>query len=370
MREAAACLAIIESAVETMRYLTAAGLLLLVGPFALLTAPSASCSESLIELPTGGIAFSKLSDPASFALESENIVITPTNVAISYAVANKGAAPLEMALEFHFPDLDFSDPDVQYAIPGSDPVNFLGISLQIDGKPASFAFTQKALFDGKDVTAVLRQSKIALAPVGAFQNELGAMPQALREKLASQGLIVESGVSVDGKPLFFPSWTVTTNATRKMVVPPMGVARIDLNYLTSLGASPDTALRKALREQKGLEAEVKAKRATYCVDDGFLGGLDKLAGADEANASGVSEMRIWLKMNPAAAPAAHFKLVVDKAKDRRIVSFCQNNLKKTSTTSFEMRSDNFTPAPELRVLLIERRANRPADPGAAGPPPK
>jgi hypothetical protein len=353
-----------------MRYLTPAGLLLLVGPFALLTAPGASGSESLIELPTGGIAFSKLSDPASFALESENIVITPTNVAISYAIANKGPAPLEMMLELHFPDLDFSDPDAQYAIPGSDPVNFLGASLQIDGKPASFAFTQKALLDGKDVTAVLRQSKIALAPVGAFQNELAATPQALREKLASQGLIVESGVSVDGKPLFFPSWTVTTNATRKAIVPPMGVAKIDLNYLSSLGASPDTVLRKALREQKGLESEVKAKRATYCVDDGFLGGLDKLAGADEANAGGVSEMRIWLKMNPTAAPAAHFKLVVDKAKDRRIVSFCQNNLKKASATSFEMRSDNFTPPPELRVLLIERQAKRPVDTGAAGPTPK
>jgi hypothetical protein len=363
-------LAVVESAGETMRYLTAARLLLLVGPFALLTAPGATSSESLIELPTGGIGFSKMSDPAAFALESENIVITPTNVAISYAVANKGAAPLEMQLEFHFPDLDFSDPDAQYAIPGSDPLNFLGASLQIDGRPASFAFTQKALLDGKDVTAVLRQSKIALAPVGAFQNELASTPQALREKLANQRLIVESGASVDGKPLFFPVWTVTTNATRKAVVPPMGVARIDLNYLTSLGASPDTVLRKALREQKGLEAEVKAKRATYCVDDGFLGGLDKLAGADEANASGVSEMRIWLKINPAAAPAAHFKLVVDKAKDRRIVSFCQNNLKKASTTSFEMKSDNYTPAPELRVLLIERRANRPVDAGAAGAPPK
>jgi hypothetical protein len=355
-----------------MRYLTA-GLLLLVGPLAVLTAPSASGSESLIELPTGGIAFSKISDPAAFALDSENIVITPTNVAISYAIANKSAAPLEMLLEFRFPDLDFSDPDAQYAIPGSDPVNFLAASFQIDGKPAAFAFAQMALLDGKDVTAVLRQSKIALAPVGAFQNELAATPQALRERLSSQGLIVESGASVDGKPLFFPSWMVKTNATRKAVVPPMGVARIDLNYLTSLGTAPDTALRKALREQKGLEAEVKAKRATYCVDDGFLGGLDKLAGADEANASGVSEMRIWLKLTPtgaAAAPAAHFKLVVDKAKDRRIVSFCQDNLKKASATSFEMRSENFTPPPELRVLLIERQAKRLVDPGAAGPPAK
>jgi hypothetical protein len=344
-----------------MWFLKRGGLRLIASCLVTLNIGVATASESLTELPTGGIDFVKASDPTALVLQSEEVTFSPAKARFYYDVANKGAVPLELVLGFRLPDLDFSDPDTQYAIPGSDPVNFLGASFTIDGKAAPFSMTQRASLKGKDVTDLLRQTKLALAPLGVFQNELTEAPQDLRDKLIEQGLVVESGTSVDGKPLFFPSWTVKTNSTRKIVIPPLQSVKIELRYLTSLGSSPDTVLRKALRDQKGLGAEVNGKRATYCVDDGFLNGLDKLTGAEEANASGVREIRIHLLNKQSMdhqLTAAHYKLIVDKESEKRIVSFCSENIKKISATMFEMRADNFLPSVDLRLIFIDKATQR------------
>jgi hypothetical protein len=348
-----------------MRYWINGRTMLIASCLTFVTLAAASASESSSELPTSGIEFLKISDPAALVLDSEEVKLTPTKIAFNYTISNKSAAPLEIVLGFRFPDLDFSDPDVQYSIPGSDPVNFLSALVRINGAVAPFAITQRAVLDGKDATDLLRQSRIALVPVGRFQNQLAETPPELREKLVAQGLMVESGTSVDGKPLFFPSWTVKTNSTRKITVPPAQPVTIELQYRSSVGVSPDTSLRKALRDQKGLDADVKAKRATYCIDEGFLNGLDKLAGGDEANVNGVTEMRLHMQTKTISAssiPASHYRLVVDKESTQRILSFCAGDLKKISDTAFEMRVENHAPGTEINLLMIDRKLPRPVNP--------
>ena len=150
-----------------------------------------------------------------------------------------------------------------------------------------------------------------------------------------------------------------------MVVPPAQSIRIELQYRPSVGVGPDTVLRKALRDQKGLEPDVTSKRATFCIDEAFLNGLDKFAGPEEANVNGVKEMRIHLKTKTSSAstlPATHYRLVVDKETPQRILSFCAGDLKKISETSFEMRADNYVPGAEINILLIDRKPPRPVNP--------
>jgi hypothetical protein len=140
---------------------------------------------------------------------------------------------------------------------------------------------------------------------------------------------------------------------------------IELQYRASVGVSPDTSLRKALRDQKGLDVDVNGKRATYCIDEAFLNGVDKLAGNDEANVNGVTEMRIHMKtktISGSSIPATHYRLVVDKESTQRILSFCAGELKKISDTSFEMRVDNYVPSVEINILMIGRKLQRPANP--------
>ena len=53
-----------------------------------------------------------------------------------------------------------------------------------------------------------------------------------------------------------------------------------------------------------------------------------------------------------ARPIKDFKIVIDKGKPDRLVSFCLDNVKKISPTSFEVRMKDFTPDRDLKILLI------------------
>ncbi len=66
------------------------------------------------------------------------------------------------------------------------------------------------------------------------------------------------------------------------------------------------------------------------------------------------ERRISFDLGAGAptAPVRQFRLVVDKGKPTRLVSFCLVDLKKISPTAFEMRAVDFRPTGLLRVLLL------------------
>src|SRR6202012_4923863 len=126
-----------------------------------------------------------------------------------------------------------------------DPINFIGLTARVDGKPATFAFTQQASLNGKNISATLRQNKLDLIPIGTFQNTVAALtPQAL-QALSAAGLIIESGTDANGNALYFPSWTVETSASHAFVFDPTKTVDVELTYKTSVGSSPDTVLRKA-----------------------------------------------------------------------------------------------------------------------------
>ncbi|WP_155446346.1 DUF4424 family protein [Rhodoblastus acidophilus] len=184
--------------------------------------------------------------------------------------------------------------------------------------------------------------------------QLNATDPAVREKLREAGLIVESGTSADGTPLFFPTWSVRTGFKGKLLMAPGQKVDLQLSYQPSLGSSPDSVLRKALRDKPELAQEVAKRRADYCVDPPFLGGVAKMSGDDEANSSGVKETRIHVRLaRGGIGPAHEYRLVVDKGAETRLVLFCANNLKSVTKTRFETRAQDFTPTDDLRILLID-----------------
>ena len=317
---------------------------------------SATASESLQELATGGLDFSPVANASALELRKEEVSVDLKDVKFTYVIANKGADPVEIGYQLRLPDLDFSDPDVEYAIPGSKPENFLDASVNVDGTDAPLKWTQTAVLNGKDVGAALLRNKIALVPVGPFQNELDQTSEADREKLQERGLIVESGTSIDGKPLYFPSWTVRTRASGEMTIPPMAEKSIALTYRVSLGVSPDTVLRVALRGRDGLKEEVAERRRDYCVDASFLSGLDRITGPDKENSSGIREARIHLVLGHVGTltKALEYRLVVDKGDARDIVSFCSDKLRKISDAAFESQIQNAAPQGGLKLLIIQQ----------------
>ena len=371
----------------------------------------ASAQESATELVQRGLTLPSWTEPAPLMLDAEQVTINPETIQIKYRISNIGTEPVSMVFTLPLPDLDFSDPDVNWSIPAPDPVNFIGLRATADRKPAAFSFSQAAFSNGKDVSAALRQYRLPLIPAGTFQNQLAALPPDAREQLASAGLIAQSGTDQAGNPLYFPAWSVKTTARWRLAFAPGKTTEVELRQRTSVGVSQDSVLREPLRSEQDLAPEVERRQAEYCIDKGVYDGLDKIVSsflADNgkplgdaapthgalardppgsqaaktlvppagfpgddavpkpqgpalrlfpaANMANIREWRIAYDLAAGApsAPIKDFRLVVDKGKPDRVVSFCLDNLKRISPTAFEMRAADFTPNGTLKILLVGR----------------
>ena len=315
---------------------------------------SVLANDSSAELSLGGLTFTKNTD---VSMESEELTITPDNVTVKYRFLNQSPNPVTLTVAFPLPDIDLSEHDALPAIPAEDPVNFVAFQTKIDGKPVQFAIHQRAMLGDKDITAAVRAAGLTPLPIGPQQNAIGAMSAEVRDKLIADGLIIPSGTDAAGQPIYTGSWIVKTSVTRKQVFPPGKPVLVEHRYRTSLGMSFDTVLRKAVRQSKGMEQEFARYRTEYCVPEDLLRAIDKIAGTTEANTAKLQERRISYVLKTGAnwsGPIKDFRLVVDKGRTDRLVSFCGENLKKLTPTAFEFRAKDFTPDRDLKILLINR----------------
>ncbi|WP_162009796.1 DUF4424 family protein [Methylocystis heyeri] len=380
----------------------------LVAVLALLTAPEASyAQESLTELLQRGPSFANSSSEGALVIDSQDVSVDPHSIRLKYRISNSSAEALTTVLTMPLPDLDFNDPDASLAIPGTDPTNFMEIKASADQKPLNFVFTQSAFANDKDVSPQLRANHLPLVPVDGFQNQLSALGRGAREKLADQGLLARSGTNQAGETLYFPTWIVKTTGRANLSIAAGQSLSIELRYRTSLGVSKDSVWREPLRSQRGLAAEIERRRVEYCPDHAVYAGVDKLvstyieqtknleAGKESAKSvakpdpvpsffpfslfqqsdsppppaaetakpaapppvANVANLREWrialdLATGSPPMPVKEFRLLVDKAKKDRVVSFCMNNLKRVSSTAFEMRATDFTPLQPLKIILV------------------
>jgi hypothetical protein len=324
--------------------------------WALLLACSALCSpadanDSTAELSVGGLVFTR---SAEISIQSEELTITPEQVSVRYVFLNHTEKPITVTVAFPLPDIDLAEAD-NYAFPTDDPVNFVAFQTKVDGKPVAFNINQRAFLGEKDISAVLKESGLPLLPVGTQQKRITELPKATRERLIGEGHLIPAGTDAKGQQLYAGSWIVKTAVVRQQAFPPNKPVVVEHRYRTSMGVSFDTVLRRGLRDNAAMEPEVKRYRAEYCVPDELLRGIDRIAGSAEENTARLRERRISYILKTGAnwsGPIKDFKLVVDKGRPDRLVSFCLDNVKKISPTAFEVRIKDFTPERDLKILLI------------------
>jgi hypothetical protein len=317
-------------------------------------ASSCRANDTSAELAIGGLVFTKNSE---VSIESEDLAITPGTVTVRYVFLNQSTSPVTLTVAFPLPDIDLGD-DANVAFPTGDPVNFVGFSTKVDGKPINFTINQRAFLNGKEVTASLRSMGIPILPIGAQQLKITELAQPTRDRAVAEGLLAQSGTNDKGEPLYEPRWTLKTSVVRQQTFPPGKPVAVEHRYKTSVGMSFDSLLRQGLRQKKALESEIARYKANYCIPDDFLKSLDKLAGADEANKAKVVERRISYVLKTGAnwaGPIKDFRLVVDKGQTDRLVSFCGEGVKKISATTFEMRAKDFTPSQDLNIIILGRK---------------
>jgi hypothetical protein len=321
---------------------------------ALLAAISAArANDSTAELSLGGLQFAPTSD---IALKSEDLRISLDRIAVRYQLVNTAAKPVTLTVTFPLPDIDLSDAD-SLALPSTDPVNFVDFETRIDGAPAPFQINQHAMLGDKDVSALLDQFKLPVLPVGRREIRLDDLPEATRARLVDQGLLTPERTDERGRQHYALAWVAKTSALRQQTFPPGGEVIVEHQYRPSVGISSDTILRRFLRNNTALSAEVERYRKEYCISDDFLAQLDARAGTGELNAPMVGEQRINYALKrggDGAAPIGSFKLTIDPGAGDRLVSFCPGRLKPAAPDALTFTAKDFTPEGDLKILIIGR----------------
>jgi len=318
--------------------------------FGVLGAP-ALANDSTAELSVGGLVFTRNAD---ISMESEELTITTDQVSVRYVFLNQTPNPVTVTVAFPLPDIDLSEAE-NYAIPTNDPVNFVAFQTKVDGKPVTFTINQRAFLGDSDVSAKIKAAGLPVLPIGSQQNRVAGLPKEAKDKLIDEGLLIPAGSDPKGQQLHAGAWTVKTSVVRQQTFPPGKPVTVEHRYRASMGVSLDTILRKGLRDNAAMGEEVKRYRATYCVADDLLRGIDRIAGDAEGNTANLRERRISYILKTGAnwsGPIKDFKLVIDKGKPDRLVSFCLDGVKKISPTAFEVRMKDFTPDRDLKILLI------------------
>jgi len=318
--------------------------------FGVLGAP-ALANDSTAELSVGGLVFTRNAD---ISMESEELTITTDQVSVRYVFLNQTPNPVTVTVAFPLPDIDLSEAE-NYAIPTNDPVNFVAFQTKVDGKPVTFTINQRAFLGDSDVSAKIKAAGLPVLPIGSQQNRVAGLPKEAKDKLIDEGLLIPAGSDPKGQQLHAGAWTVKTSVVRQQTFPPGKPVTVEHRYRASMGVSFDTILRKGLRDNAAMGEEVKRYRATYCVADDLLRGIDRIAGDAEGNTANLRERRISYILKTGAnwsGPIKDFKLVIDKGKPDRLVSFCLDGVKKISPTAFEVRMKDFTPDRDLKILLI------------------
>src|SRR6202162_4274998 len=176
---------------------------------------SSFANDSSAELSVGGLVFTKSSD---VSLKSEDLAITPDIVVVRYRFLNQSPKPVTLTVAFPVPDIDLADGD-NYSIPSNDPTNFLGFETKVDGKPIDFTIRQTAFLGTKDISAALKKAGVPLLPIGPQQGRLSELPDATRDQLIGQGLLLQNGTNDHGQQLYEGAWTVKTAAVRQQTFP-------------------------------------------------------------------------------------------------------------------------------------------------------
>jgi len=336
-------------AIRVLRYM-------LIAVVAARSVAVASANDSTAELTTGGLVFDKT--PA-IEMRAEDLFISEKEIRVGYRFFNSSPRDVATIVAFPMPDIAWDGPDVNVAVPSQDPLNFLDFHTLADGQAVAAEVEQKALVKGIDVTARFRSLGIPLAPqLESTWKALDALPAAMQRQLLDDGAVQSDDYDV-GKGMehhLQPAWTLKTTYFWRQTFPAGREIVIEHRYLPSVGETVGTMLGSPDIEAQSLQHYKDA----YCVDADFLASARRAMSKPDKYGSVSSpfyERRIAYILTTGAnwaGPIGDFHLTVDKGAADSLVSFCSDGVKKVSSTRFEVRHANFTPAHELQVLILYR----------------
>lgn len=305
--------------------------------------------DSSASLGAGGIEFTKLAD---VRMASEDLRLSPNAVRIRYTFINDGKTDVDTLVAFPLPDID------AYEFWGTpigritgDPVNFVGFKAVVDGRPVAVTVEQKAIHEGRDVTAIVKSAGLPVNVVsGENYRRLDRLTAAQRKLLKDSGLAEfdnDQGVA---------RWIVRTRFYWRQRFPAGKTVVIEHSYKPVTG--------QAFFSEYDLKAKPGAAddywKKAYCMDEPTLARVRlamaerKQSNRNEGLLNAYSTDFILQTANNWKGGIGRFHLTLDKLKPDNILSLCwDGELKKTGATTFEATRDNFAPARDIKFVVLE-----------------
>jgi hypothetical protein len=323
-----------------------------------LTAPvwtSARANDSTAELATGGLVLTKND---AIEMRTEDLFLSAKEVRVRYRFFNKSNAEVTTLVAFPMPPITIEGPDHNISVPTEHPENLFGFRTTVEGRPVAAQLEQKALVNGIDHTALLRQLKVPLAPHLAATNEaLDRVPRERWDELVKLGLaeIEEFDVGKGMEKHLTARWTLQSTYFWQQAFPAGRELAVEHRYQPSVGASVQTVIGDPELMKEDWFREYQQK---YCMDNAFMSAVSRARRATRSrDQTPYSEERLAYVLKTGAnwaGPIKDFRLVVDKGEATNLVSFCGEGVKKINATQFEMRKRDFTPQADFYILILKR----------------
>ena len=318
--------------------------------FALLAAATAAAfaDDSSAMLGAGGIVLTRQAD---IRMADEDLRISPKDVRVRYAFVNDGKTDIDTIVAFPLPDIDVQE---FYFEPLGTTVdrspNFMGFTLTVDGKTVDATPEERAMRDGKDMTAAVKAAGLPINIVGSkLVEKLDHLGSAQRKALVARGLL-----EVDGQNEIHPHWIAQTKFWWKQRFPAGRTVIIEHRYQPVTG--------QTFFGDYSLQGEQNAYFAkNFCLDAATRKAIEaKIAAVKQMHADTGDYLTqyttefVLKTANNWKGPIGRFHLTLDKLKPGNIVSLCWGpDLKKTGATTFESTRENFAPSNDVRLLVLE-----------------
>lgn len=123
---------------------------------ALFCSGTAIADDSSAALGAGGIV---LTQSADIRMVAEDLYVSPKSVRIRFEFANDSGKDIDTMVAFPLPDIDtYKFWGEAIGTTTTDPVNFVGFEVLSDGKPVPVRVEQRAIYEGRDVTDIVKSA--------------------------------------------------------------------------------------------------------------------------------------------------------------------------------------------------------------------
>lgn len=308
----------------------------------------AAADDSSAVLGAGGLVLTENKD---IRMASEDLRLSPREVQVRYEFVNESGKDIDTIVAFPLPDIDlyrFSEEPLGTTKNASP--NFVGFELTVNGQHVTVTAEERAIHEGKDVTAIV---KAAHLPVNLAGTDLIARLDKLspdaRRVLGKAGVVEGEGNEIH------PKWIAVTRFWWRQHFPARKTVVIAHRYQPVTGQSFFSEYELSSKDDGAYYDK------TYCLDATTKTSIrEKLAEKKrkpDANGGLLNAYAtdfVLTTANNWKGPIGHFHLTLDKLKAENVLSTCwEGRLAKTSATTFESTLERYAPRRDIRFLVLE-----------------